>query len=415
MTTLVPIENALDEFGLNVLRTEKLCDGTISQADREAIAESYGDGAVATDWGIRIPTSGRALKPVADGNILFAACAESVVSVLHQYQEMANKAADILFRDTRRPEGLFALNKPLNDPLNGGRSVADWHTAIDQIEELDGDAAQLFGWMNEPKAWQKANCKCVARGDFFYGAILRPTNKPLQLSSGRKVDIHRPASQQQHVARLSKFFSNKPDSLKIVKKYLKLIGAQSNWLDEEIYLALLMHRHGVAAGEVLQCTLRTNASWSARTSNFKAVYEGTGFTSGSEPKLREMINLYDAEPQTVRDSAAYMIEENAQGREICEKLGIEEPKLHLYKQERLRVISIRNTGGRNVIYSGAPGTGKSWKIKEITKDEPLIRTMFHPEYTNSDFVGYTDLSLEAKLMPKTPFSLSAVIKRFQDR
>lgn len=42
------------------------------------------------------------------------------------------------------------------------------------------------------------------------------------------------------------------------------------------------------------------------------------------------------------------------------------------------------------IYYGVPGSGKSHKIDEITKnfsEEQKIRVVFHPEYTNADFVG----------------------------
>lgn len=45
-----------------------------------------------------------------------------------------------------------------------------------------------------------------------------------------------------------------------------------------------------------------------------------------------------------------------------------------------------------VIYYGAPGTGKSYEIDEHLKknlipDERIFRTTFHPEYSYSDFVG----------------------------
>ena len=43
-----------------------------------------------------------------------------------------------------------------------------------------------------------------------------------------------------------------------------------------------------------------------------------------------------------------------------------------------------------IIYYGVPGSGKSRKIDEKTKfvsDEQKIRVVFHPEYTNADFVG----------------------------
>jgi hypothetical protein len=43
-----------------------------------------------------------------------------------------------------------------------------------------------------------------------------------------------------------------------------------------------------------------------------------------------------------------------------------------------------------IIYYGVPGSGKSHKINEATKDLPddqKMRVVFHPEYTNADFVG----------------------------
>ena len=70
------------------------------------------------------------------------------------------------------------------------------------------------------------------------------------------------------------------------------------------------------------------------------------------------------------------------------------------------------------ILFGSPGTGKSYKIREIATDEKLlninwneqtnslentIKTVFHPEYTYSDFVG--------KLLPQTT-SLGSVIYKF---
>ena len=43
-----------------------------------------------------------------------------------------------------------------------------------------------------------------------------------------------------------------------------------------------------------------------------------------------------------------------------------------------------------VIYYGVPGCGKSNKIKELLQDVPeknKVRVVFHPEYTNADFIG----------------------------
>lgn len=43
--------------------------------------------------------------------------------------------------------------------------------------------------------------------------------------------------------------------------------------------------------------------------------------------------------------------------------------------------------GENIIYYGAPGTGKSYKIDQKTDENNSVRTVFHPETQYSDFVG----------------------------
>lgn len=53
-------------------------------------------------------------------------------------------------------------------------------------------------------------------------------------------------------------------------------------------------------------------------------------------------------------------------------------------------------GGTNRIYYGAPGTGKSYKIKAEISQAKQIRTVFHPDTQYSDFVG--------SLKPKTATS-----------
>lgn len=47
------------------------------------------------------------------------------------------------------------------------------------------------------------------------------------------------------------------------------------------------------------------------------------------------------------------------------------------------------SGGENVIFYGAPGTGKSHRVEELVKvaGKDPIRTVFHPDLQNSDFFG----------------------------
>jgi len=43
--------------------------------------------------------------------------------------------------------------------------------------------------------------------------------------------------------------------------------------------------------------------------------------------------------------------------------------------------------GINIIYYGAPGVGKSYKIDQICDENNSIRTIFHPDTQSSDFIG----------------------------
>lgn len=47
-------------------------------------------------------------------------------------------------------------------------------------------------------------------------------------------------------------------------------------------------------------------------------------------------------------------------------------------------LPITSEYGQNIILYGAPGTGKSYELKQL---RPQIRTVFHPDYQNSDFIG----------------------------
>ncbi|GLI52206.1 hypothetical protein TSYNTROOL_22920 [Tepidanaerobacter syntrophicus] len=49
----------------------------------------------------------------------------------------------------------------------------------------------------------------------------------------------------------------------------------------------------------------------------------------------------------------------------------------------------RKSGGKNVLLYGVPGSGKSWTIEHeyCNKDSVVDRLVFHPDYTNADFIG----------------------------
>lgn len=48
----------------------------------------------------------------------------------------------------------------------------------------------------------------------------------------------------------------------------------------------------------------------------------------------------------------------------------------------------RIKGGKNILFYGVPGSGKSYAISNICNDESVMeRVVFHPDYSYSDFVG----------------------------
>lgn len=50
-------------------------------------------------------------------------------------------------------------------------------------------------------------------------------------------------------------------------------------------------------------------------------------------------------------------------------------------------ITYNNSYSHQIIFYGAPGTGKSYTINEATRNESVIRTTFHPDSDYSTFVG----------------------------
>ena len=60
----------------------------------------------------------------------------------------------------------------------------------------------------------------------------------------------------------------------------------------------------------------------------------------------------------------------------------------------------RIKGGKNILFYGVPGSGKSYAISKICDDETVMeRVVFHPDYSYSDFVGQImpRLNMEKKL------------------
>lgn len=78
------------------------------------------------------------------------------------------------------------------------------------------------------------------------------------------------------------------------------------------------------------------------------------------------------------------------GEFIIEPVIVITKKDDYLRQDNEPDNSVTNISPTQIIYYGVPGSGKSHKIDEETKALPVdqkMRVVFHPEYTNADFVG----------------------------
>ncbi len=85
------------------------------------------------------------------------------------------------------------------------------------------------------------------------------------------------------------------------------------------------------------------------------------------------------------------------------KMAKDEGAYVLYKiSKQNSVTTFRPNDPLQQIFYGAPGTGKSYKVKELTGKESVVRTTFHPDSDYSTFVGaYKPTSIEVPMRDVT--------------
>lgn len=98
------------------------------------------------------------------------------------------------------------------------------------------------------------------------------------------------------------------------------------------------------------------------------------------------------------------------------------PQYCIIEQDDLFKLLIRSNqqaakGASNVIYYGAPGTGKSHTINESIAEDYTVRTVFHADTQNSDFLGCLKPKMQGDAIRyefrSGPFT-DAVIKAFRE-
>lgn len=249
------------------------------------------------------------------------------------------------------------------------------------------------------------------------------------------------------------------------KESFNNLSTEDNWIDSIIYTPLNDHsRPFMKKGDIAFCYRQGQFSDLKEALTMRGIY-ALGFIA-SEPKLlfpdktdhnkygvailfpfgmKEHLELRNIQlnPITIsltpyngnRNDALQYIPENEYSKSLLEQICRKNPYLRK---------SVENVIGKNIedkplpdeiwninhnisensytlnssqtIYYGVPGCGKSNKIDEETintSDEQKMRVVFHPEYTNADFVGQilptnVDGNVEYKFRPGP---LSKILRR----
>lgn len=131
--------------------------------------------------------------------------------------------------------------------------------------------------------------------------------------------------------------------------------------------------------------------------NNRAIFTHTEGANGTTKKLQLKRNDFKARG----DEYAWFValyDHNIEGMIFVTDVDIDNKKIifdlelapSLFQEEQEEIDSTdRSKDGRNEIYYGTPGCGKSFFVDKIfnTKENKVFRTVFHPEYSNADFVG----------------------------
>lgn len=83
----------------------------------------------------------------------------------------------------------------------------------------------------------------------------------------------------------------------------------------------------------------------------------------------------------IEGAIKYLEQQLPDDKTYLESISVEEPPTSYVTGSEVA------KGGENIIYYGAPGTGKSYKIDTQCDESNSIRTVFHPETQSSDFLG----------------------------
>lgn len=131
-----------------------------------------------------------------------------------------------------------------------------------------------------------------------------------------------------------------------------------------------------------------------------------GIRTISKKLLNEFVSYFAANPDATADEAKNALVGQSEIDKFeygyASTLAVMAKMLLKKKDEKESLEKARNQYKGfffQQIFYGAPGTGKSHTIKEVTRNEDVIRTTFHPDTDYSSFVGaYKPTTIEETVM-----------------
>lgn len=131
-----------------------------------------------------------------------------------------------------------------------------------------------------------------------------------------------------------------------------------------------------------------------------------GIRTISKKLLNEFVSYFAANPDATADEARNALVGQSEIDKFeygyASTLAVMAKMLLKKKDEKESLEKARNQYKGFLfqqIFYGAPGTGKSHTIKEVTRNEDVIRTTFHPDTDYSSFVGaYKPTTIEETVM-----------------
>ncbi|WP_249628815.1 AAA family ATPase [Streptococcus uberis] len=238
------------------------------------------------------------------------------------------------------------------------------------------DSEYLYKFLTDPKWWNSG--KTIDRGDFFISPILSSL-KLINDSSSYVALI------AQNIAR-NEFLLNSPEN--------QLFNFQEKQNDEDIdtydsewiarYKIFLKNCNTINSDQTITNYVRyikeTTISKLDGIENAKSVF--------AFRNIDAYLNYYN---KLIKSKNFHQVNRSTNG---SLKSSLQHYRNFLVSEENKTEIS------HNQIFSGAPGTGKSYNVSKLVKEyypdfeneeneqsQFVFRTTLHPEYTYSDFVG----------------------------